>query len=195
MCRWHAGIFRCWGSWFALRWKAEVDYSNRGQNNFICREEKRKAAWGHAVGLRNWWSHGSGWKLGFYSLSLFFFIAWRWRCLSGANRCFLRRRSVFLASYHLLGPPATHLSLCLFFSPFIPSEFLPYFIVPPTFRTSLPLQFLVKKSIPSENTTADTSRRACTDPLDVSQSNQVENQDLLSHQSFYGEGLANSYFP
>jgi hypothetical protein len=26
--------------------KAEADFSSRGQNDFICREEKRKAAWG-----------------------------------------------------------------------------------------------------------------------------------------------------
>jgi hypothetical protein len=35
----------------ALRLKAEVDSSNRGEKDFICREEKRKAAWGHAAGL------------------------------------------------------------------------------------------------------------------------------------------------
>jgi hypothetical protein len=86
-----------------LRLKAEADSSSRGQKDFICREEKRKAAWGHAAGPGNQWSHGSGWKLSFYSL--FFFIARRQRCLSGANRCFLGRRSVSLANYHLLGPP------------------------------------------------------------------------------------------
>jgi hypothetical protein len=48
--------------------KAEVDLSSRGQKYFICREGKRKAAWGHVGGPRDWWSHGSGWKLGFYSL-------------------------------------------------------------------------------------------------------------------------------
>jgi hypothetical protein len=35
-----------------------------------------------------------------------FFIAQGWRCLSGANRSFLGRRSISLANYHLLGPPA-----------------------------------------------------------------------------------------
>jgi hypothetical protein len=44
--------------------KAEVNSSSRGQKDF-CREEKREAAWGYAVGPRNWWSHGSGWILGF----------------------------------------------------------------------------------------------------------------------------------
>jgi hypothetical protein len=34
-----------------LRLKAEVDSSSRGQEDFICKEEKRKATWGHAVGL------------------------------------------------------------------------------------------------------------------------------------------------
>jgi hypothetical protein len=53
-----------------LRLKAEVDSSSRGQKDFICREEKRKTAWGHAVGPRNQCSHGSGWKLGFYDLFL-----------------------------------------------------------------------------------------------------------------------------
>jgi hypothetical protein len=28
-----------------LRMKAQVDSSNRGQKDFICREEKRKTAW------------------------------------------------------------------------------------------------------------------------------------------------------
>jgi homoaconitase/3-isopropylmalate dehydratase large subunit len=40
-----------------------------------------------------------------------FFIAQGWRCLSGANRSFLGRRSISLANYHLLGPPAVHPSL------------------------------------------------------------------------------------
>jgi hypothetical protein len=31
--------------------KVEADSSSRGQKNFICREEKRKTAWVHAVGL------------------------------------------------------------------------------------------------------------------------------------------------
>jgi hypothetical protein len=45
---------------FALRLKAEVDSSSRGQKDFIYRKEKRKAAWGHAVGPGSQWSHGSG---------------------------------------------------------------------------------------------------------------------------------------
>jgi hypothetical protein len=45
--------------------KAQADSSSRGQKDLICREEKRKAAWGHAGGPRNQWSHGSGWKLFF----------------------------------------------------------------------------------------------------------------------------------
>jgi hypothetical protein len=62
-------VFRVLGS--TLKVKAQVDSSSRGQKYFICRKEKRKAAWGHAWGLRNPWSHGSGWKLGFYSLFLY----------------------------------------------------------------------------------------------------------------------------
>jgi hypothetical protein len=45
--------------------KAEADSSSRGQEDFICREEERKVAWGHAAEPGNQWSHGSGWKLGF----------------------------------------------------------------------------------------------------------------------------------
>jgi hypothetical protein len=48
--------------------KAQADSSSRGQKNFICREEKRKAACGHVGGPGSQWSCGSGWKLGFYSL-------------------------------------------------------------------------------------------------------------------------------
>jgi hypothetical protein len=33
-----------------LRMKAQADSSSRGWKDFICREEKRKAAWGHAGG-------------------------------------------------------------------------------------------------------------------------------------------------
>jgi hypothetical protein len=62
-------MFRVLGS--TLRTKAQVDSSSRGWKDFICREEKRKAAWGYSEGPRNQWFHGSGWKLGFYS----FFIA------------------------------------------------------------------------------------------------------------------------
>jgi hypothetical protein len=82
--------------------KAEVDSSSRGQKGFIFREEKRKVAWGHAVGpktcdplgqVRNW-------------VFIAIFLALGQRCLSGANRSFLGRRSVSLVNYHLLGPPA-----------------------------------------------------------------------------------------
>jgi hypothetical protein len=45
--------------------KAQVDSSSRGQKDFICREEKRKAEWGHPGGPGNQWSCGSGWRLGF----------------------------------------------------------------------------------------------------------------------------------
>jgi hypothetical protein len=45
-------VFRVLGS--TLRMKAQADSSSRSQKDFICREEKRKAAWGHAGGLRNW---------------------------------------------------------------------------------------------------------------------------------------------
>jgi hypothetical protein len=63
-----------------LRMKPEADSSSRGQKDSICREEMRKAARGHAVRPGNWWSHGSGWKSGFYSL---FCVAQGQRCLSG----------------------------------------------------------------------------------------------------------------
>jgi hypothetical protein len=96
-------VFRVLGS--TLRMKAQVDSNSKDQKDFICGEEKRKAAWEHAGGPGNWWSHGSGWKLDFIT----FFIAQGWRCLSGANRSFLGR-SVSLANYYLLGPPAVHLS-------------------------------------------------------------------------------------
>jgi hypothetical protein len=56
-------LLRVLGS--TLRLKARVDSHSRGQKDFICREEKRKTAWGNAVGPRNRWSRGSGWKLGF----------------------------------------------------------------------------------------------------------------------------------
>jgi hypothetical protein len=59
-------VFRVLGS--TLRMKAGVDSSSRGQKDFICREEKRKAAWGHAGGPRNWWPHGTGWRSGFHTL-------------------------------------------------------------------------------------------------------------------------------
>jgi hypothetical protein len=34
--------------------KAQVDSSSRVQKDFICREEQRKAAWGHAGEPGNW---------------------------------------------------------------------------------------------------------------------------------------------
>jgi hypothetical protein len=52
----------------ALRMKAEADSSSRDQKDFICREEK--GYMGHAVGPRNRWSQGSGWKPGSHSLFL-----------------------------------------------------------------------------------------------------------------------------
>jgi hypothetical protein len=54
-------------------------------------------------------------------LQPFFYIAGGLRCLSGANRCFLGRRSVSLANYLLLEPPAVHPSIPHFLSPFISS--------------------------------------------------------------------------
>jgi hypothetical protein len=62
-------LLRILGS--TLRLTVEADLSSRGQKDFICREEKRKAAWGHAVGPGNWWFHGSGWKLGFIAFFLY----------------------------------------------------------------------------------------------------------------------------
>jgi hypothetical protein len=80
--------------------KAQVDSRSRGWKDFICREEKRKAAWGacrEATGKQ--WSHGSGWKLCFYSL---FVLPEGGGVSQGENRSFLGRRSVSLANYHLL---------------------------------------------------------------------------------------------
>jgi hypothetical protein len=37
----------------ALRWKSKADLSSKGQRSFICRKEKGKATWGHAVGPGN----------------------------------------------------------------------------------------------------------------------------------------------
>jgi hypothetical protein len=51
--------------------KAEVGFSSRSQKDFICREEKRKAARENAVGPENQWSHGSGWK--FIFVTFFFY--------------------------------------------------------------------------------------------------------------------------
>jgi hypothetical protein len=74
-------VFRVLGP--TLRMKAQADSSSRGQKDFICREEKgcMGACW------ETWkpGSHGSGWKLGFYSL---FLVARGQRYLSGANRQF-----------------------------------------------------------------------------------------------------------
>jgi hypothetical protein len=66
MTRGNFGVLRVLGS--TLRLKAEADLSSRGQKDIICREEKKKAAWGHAAVPGNRWSRGSGWKLGFHSL-------------------------------------------------------------------------------------------------------------------------------
>jgi hypothetical protein len=44
-------LLRVLGS--TLRRKAEVDSSSRGEKDSICREEKTKAAWGHAAGPGN----------------------------------------------------------------------------------------------------------------------------------------------
>jgi hypothetical protein len=78
----------------ALRMKARADSSSKGWKDFICGEERGKAAWGKARGPGNLWFCGLGWKLGFYSIFV----------LPGA-------RSVSLINYHLLGPPAVHPSL------------------------------------------------------------------------------------
>jgi hypothetical protein len=46
MTRRNFQVFRVLGS--TLRMKAQGDSSSRGWKDFICRDEKRKAAWGHA---------------------------------------------------------------------------------------------------------------------------------------------------
>jgi hypothetical protein len=52
MTRRNFQVFRVLGS--TLRMKAQADSSSRGWKDFICTEEKRKAAWGHAGGPGNW---------------------------------------------------------------------------------------------------------------------------------------------
>jgi hypothetical protein len=89
--------------------KSQVNFSSRDGKIFICREERRKAAWGHAGGSRNQWSHGSGWKLGFYNL----FVLPKGRDVSQVQINFLGRRSVSLANYQLLGPSAVCPSIVL----------------------------------------------------------------------------------
>jgi hypothetical protein len=54
----------------ALRMKAQVDSSSRGQKDFICREEKDCMV-GHRGGPGNWWSYGSGWVLGFIAFFVY----------------------------------------------------------------------------------------------------------------------------
>jgi hypothetical protein len=78
--------------------KTQVDSRSRDQKNFICRKEKRKAAWGHAGGPRNQWSCGSGWKLGFYSLFYCPRAEMSLRCkqkFSGKEKCILGQLSPF----------------------------------------------------------------------------------------------------
>jgi hypothetical protein len=97
-CR-HFQVFRVLGS--TLRMKAQVDSSKRGQKDFICREEKRKAAWGHAGGPGNWWSHGSGWKLGFYSPFLYCLMVEMSCRFPGKEKCLLGQLSPFGTSCSL----------------------------------------------------------------------------------------------
>jgi hypothetical protein len=81
-----------------LRMKAQEDSSSRGQKYFICREEKRKAAWGHAGGPRNPWFCGSGWKLGFYRLFLCCLRAEMLLRSPGKEKCLLGQLSPFRTS-------------------------------------------------------------------------------------------------
>jgi hypothetical protein len=80
-------VFRALGS--TLRMKAQVDSSSRSQKDFICREEKG-------------WSHGSDWKLSFYSLFLNCpSVAMSLRCTQkfpGKEKCFLSQLSPFRTS-------------------------------------------------------------------------------------------------
>jgi hypothetical protein len=64
-------VLRVLGS--ALRLKAEADSRSRGPKDFICREEKRKAAWGHAAGPGNWWFCGSVGQVINWVFTAFFF--------------------------------------------------------------------------------------------------------------------------
>jgi hypothetical protein len=82
----------------ALRMKAQADSNSRGRKDFICREEKRKTAcWRMQGDLETSDPMGQGGEWGFIAFL---------HCLSDANGSFLRRRSVSLTTYHLLGPPA-----------------------------------------------------------------------------------------
>jgi hypothetical protein len=70
MHRWHVQEFqvlRVLGP--ALRMKAQTDSNSRGQTDFIFRKEK-ECILGNAGGPGNWWSHGWGWGVEFYSLFL-----------------------------------------------------------------------------------------------------------------------------
>jgi hypothetical protein len=61
MHRWHVQEFQVLRVLEpTLRIKAQAGSSSRGWNEFICREEKRKTAWGSAGGPGNRWSFGSG---------------------------------------------------------------------------------------------------------------------------------------
>jgi hypothetical protein len=82
-----------------LRMKAKADSRSRGQKVFICREEKKKVTWGMQGDLE---TGGPVVQVGNWVLIALFYIARRQRCLSGL----MGRRSVSLANYHLLGPPA-----------------------------------------------------------------------------------------
>jgi hypothetical protein len=83
--------------------KAQADSSSRGRKDFICREEKRKAAWRACRGT--WETHGPMGQVGDWVFITFLYIAPGQGCLSGADRGFLGRRGVSLTTYHLLGPP------------------------------------------------------------------------------------------
>jgi hypothetical protein len=101
-CR-NSQVFRVLGSTLGMK-AARADSSSRCWKDLICREEKRKAAWRHAWGPRNWWACGSGWKLGFYSFFYCLRVEMSLRCTQkfpGKKKCLLRQLSPFGTSCSL----------------------------------------------------------------------------------------------
>jgi hypothetical protein len=103
----HAGIFTC-SEFLGPLWKWKHRWTPAAEVGKILFVEKRNAAWRHAVDPGNQWYPGSGWRLGFIPVFVYCpRVEMSLRC----RKMFLGRRSVSLANYHLLGPPAVHPSI------------------------------------------------------------------------------------
>jgi hypothetical protein len=105
MHRWHAGIFGCSGFLGPL-WEWKHRWTVAAEVRFICREEKRreeKGCMGHAAGPENWWSLGSGWKLGFIAILYCWKVEISLRCrqMFPGKEKFLGQLSPFGASWSL----------------------------------------------------------------------------------------------